>query len=457
MKLWSGRFEKDTDKLADEFNSSLNIDKRLYKYDILGSIAHCTMLGEQGIISSAESQNIISGLKSILEDIENGKLIISDAEDIHMFVESELTKRIGSDGKKLHTARSRNDQVALDIRMYMKESIDHTKELIKNLIETLLKISSQNLDTIMSGFTHMQKAQPVTLAHYLNAYACMFLRDIERFSDCKKRINVMPLGSGALAGTTYPINRLRVAELLGFEAVTLNSLDAVSDRDFAIEYASCASMLMMHISKISEEWIYWASDEFGYIALDDRYCTGSSIMPQKKNPDMLELTRGKTSRVYGNLMTLLTLTKALPLAYNKDLQEDKEAIFDIEDTINTCIKILTAVIDTAVFNKEKMLASALGGYSAATDIADYLAKKGLPFRDAHRLTGEIVLHCVKRNTTLESLSYEDYKKFSDIFQPDIMEAVKLENVVGNRNVIGGTAPAAAAETIKKLKEALDKI
>ena len=457
MKLWGGVFTQDTDKIADEFNSSLKFDKRLYKHDITGSIAHAKMLGKQNIISIEESKLIVDGLNKILSDIDSLKTEIKDAEDIHSFVEQELIKRIGETGKKLHTARSRNDQVALDIRMYLKDSIDNTVSKIKNLCNTMLDLAEKHNDTIMAGFTHMQKAQPITLGHYFNAYVCMFLRDIERLQDAKKRIDVMPLGSGALAGTTYPIDREYTAELLGFSQTSINSLDSVSDRDFLVEYIACASLIAVHMSKISEEWIYWACDEFSYITLDDKYSTGSSIMPQKKNPDMLELIRGKTARVTGNLNLAASLLKALPLSYNKDMQEDKEALFDTEDTINMCIDVLNGVIKTAKFNTDKMYKSASGGYSSATDIADYLAKKGVPFRDAHKLTGEIVLYCVQNNLKLEELNLKQFKSFSDVFETDILDAVKLENVVKNRKSLGGTSPQSVMHSVNILKEKLKEI
>ncbi len=457
MKLWGGVFTQNIDKIADEFNSSLSFDKRLYKHDILGSIAHAKMLGKQNIISIDESQKIVDGLNSILKDIEDLKLEIKDAEDIHSFVEQELTKRIGEAGKKLHTARSRNDQVALDIRMYLKDSIDNTAAKLKSLCNTMLDLAVKYNDTIMAGFTHMQKAQPITLGHYFNAYVSMFLRDIERLLDAKKRIDVMPLGSGALAGTTYPIDREYVAKLLGFSQTSVNSLDSVSDRDFLVEYVSCISLIAIHMSKIAEEWIYWACDEFGYITLDDKYSTGSSIMPQKKNPDMLELIRGKTAKVTGNLSSAVSLLKALPLSYNKDMQEDKPILFDTENTINACLDVLEGVVKTAKFNTDKMYKSATGGYSAATDIADYLAKKGVPFRDAHKLTGEIVLYCIQNKIGLEELKLSQFQQFSDIFQNDILDAVKLENVVKNRKSLGGTSPESVLNSIEILKEKLSKL
>ncbi|HEY8424183.1 MAG TPA: argininosuccinate lyase [Clostridia bacterium] len=457
MKLWGGVFKGNIEKLADEFNSSLSFDRRLWKHDIIGSIAHCKMLAAQNIISEEESKLIIGGLESILSDIQNGKLEIRDAEDIHSFVEQELIKRVGDAGKKLHTARSRNDQVATDIRLYLKDSIDNTVNKLKNLCEAMLERAKALADAIMPGFTHMQKAQPVTIGHYFNAYVCMFLRDIERLIDCKKRIDVMPLGSGALAGTTYPIDRTLTAKELGFAQISPNSLDAVSDRDFLVEYLSACSLIAVHMSKISEEWIYWACDEFGYISLDDGYSTGSSIMPQKKNPDMLELIRGKSAKVIGNLTSAAVLLKALPLAYNKDLQEDKLILFETEDNINICVDVLTGVIKTTKFNVKKTLTSASGGYSAATDIADYLAKKGVPFRDAHKLTGQIVLYCMENNLKLEDLNLNVFKKFSPVFEQDVLDAVKLENVVNNRKSFGGTSPEQVRKTIELLERKLKEI
>lgn len=456
MKLWNGRFEGKTDKIADEFNSSLSFDFKLFKYDILGSIAHCTMLGEQKIIPPTDAKKIIDELNLILKDIQNQIIDISDAEDIHSFVENELTKRIGDVGKKLHTARSRNDQVALDMRMYQKDSIINTSNKLKILCEMMLELAQKYADCIMPGYTHMQKAQPITLGHYFNAYVCMFMRDIERLKGCYERTDCMPLGSGALAGTTYPINRCRVSEILDFSSVSVNSIDAVSDRDFIFEYISAINLVMIHLSKISEEWIYWSGDEFGFINLDDAYSTGSSIMPQKKNPDMLELIRGKSSRVSGHLCAFASLLKALPLAYNKDLQEDKEAVFDTEYTVNMCLDVFLGILKSTSFNTQKMLSSASGGFSAATDIADYLTKKGLPFRDSHKLTGEIVLYCIKNNTTIEQLKIDDFKNFSLLFDIDILNAVKIQNVVNNRTSFGGTSPIAVKESIQILKDKLKK-
>ncbi len=456
MKMWSGRFKDATDSAADAFNSSLGFDKRLYKHDIKGSVAHCTMLGECGIIAKSEAEAIIACLNAICDDITSEKLEIQNAEDIHMFVEEELTKRIGTIGKKLHTARSRNDQVALDIRLYLRDTVDEINLLLKELILTLCEMAEENLETIIPAYTHMQKAQPTTLAHHFIAYCEMFLRDCDRLRDCRARINVMPLGSSALTGTTYPINRARVAELLGFDDVTKNSMDGVSDRDFAVEFLSACALIMTHLSRFNEEIIYWASDEFGYISLDDRFSTGSSIMPQKKNPDMSELIRGKTGRCYGNLISLLTTMKGLPLAYNKDMQEDKEILFDTEDTVKSCLSIFTTMLPTLKYNKEKLYAGASGGYTVATDCADYLAKKGMPFRQAHEVIGSLVLYCTENDKKLDELSVEEYKKFSELFETDILTAVKLENVIKNRNLVGGPAPKTVLAEIKNIRKILAK-
>lgn len=456
MKMWSGRFKDATDSAADAFNSSLFFDKRLYKHDIQGSIAHCTMLGECGIIDKSEADEIVKCLIEIRDDITSDKLKIENAEDIHMFVEEELTKRIGVTGKKLHTARSRNDQVALDIRLYMRDATDDIRLLLKNLIAVLCDLAEEHLETIIPAYTHMQKAQPTTLAHHFMAYAEMFMRDADRLVDCRKRINVMPLGSSALTGTTYPIDRKRVAQLLGFDAVTNNSMDGVSDRDFAVEFLSDCALIMTHLSRFNEEIIYWASDEFGYISLDDRFSTGSSIMPQKKNPDMSELIRGKTGRCYGNLMSLLTTLKGLPLAYNKDMQEDKEAVFDTEDTVKDCLSIFTAMLPTLKYNKEKLYVGASGGYTVATDCADYLAKKGVPFRQAHEIIGSLVLYCSENGKKLDELSVTEFKKFSELFDSDILTAVKLENVVKNRKLIGGPSPETVLSEINNMRKTLAK-
>ena len=425
----------------------------MYREDIEGSIAHATMLGECGIIDLDESKAIVEGLKNILNDIENGKLEFDlNAEDIHSFIEAELTKRLGDTGKRLHTARSRNDQVALDIRMYLKKEVKEIESLIKKLITVLIDLSGKNLQTVMAGYTHLQRAQPITFAHHLMAYCQMFLRDLERLEDSYKRINIMPLGSGALASTTYPINRQRVCDLLGFEEITQNSLDAVSDRDFCIELASDLSILMMHLSRFSEEIILWDSWEFKFIELDDAYSTGSSIMPQKKNPDITELIRGKTGRVYGDLNTLLIMMKGLPLAYNKDMQEDKEAIFDAIDTVKLSLNTFIPMIETMTIIPKNMREAAAKGFINATDCADYLVKKGMAFRDAYKITGEIVRLCIENNLTLETLPIEKYKEFSNKFENDIFEAISLETCVMQRKVEGGPAPESVKAQIEYMKE-----
>ena len=455
-KIWAGRFTKETDKRVNDFNSSISFDARMYREDIEGSIAHATMLGECGIIDLDESKAIVEGLKNILNDIENGKLEFDlNAEDIHSFIEAELTKRLGDTGKRLHTARSRNDQVALDIRMYLKKEVKEIESLIKKLITVLIDLSEKNLQTVMSGYTHLQRAQPTTFAHHLMAYCQMFLRDLERLEDSYKRINIMPLGSGALASTTYPINRQRVCDLLGFEEITQNSLDAVSDRDFCIELASDLSILMMHLSRFSEEIILWDSWEFKFIELDDAYSTGSSIMPQKKNPDITELIRGKTGRVYGDLNTLLIMMKGLPLAYNKDMQEDKEAIFDAIDTVKLSLNTFIPMIETMTIIPKNMREAAAKGFINATDCADYLVKKGVAFRDAYKITGEIVRLCIENNLTLETLPIEKYKEFSNKFEKDIFKAINLETCVMQRKVEGGPAPESVKAQIKYMRKKIE--
>ena len=451
-KIWAGRFTKETDKIANDFNSSISFDARMYREDIEGSIAHATMLGKCNIIDLEESKAIIEELKNILNDIESGKLEFDfNAEDIHSFIEAELTKRLGDTGKRLHTARSRNDQVALDIRMYLKKEVKEIESLIKKLIIVLTDLSEKNLQTVMAGYTHLQRAQPITFAHHLMAYSQMFLRDLERLKDAYKRINIMPLGSGALASTTYPINRRMVCDLLGFDEITQNSLDAVSDRDFCIELASDLSILMMHLSRFSEEIILLCSWEFKFIELDDAYSTGSSIMPQKKNPDITELIRGKTGRVYGDLNTLLIMMKGLPLAYNKDMQEDKEAIFDAIDTVKLSIRAFIPMIETMTIFPENMREAAAKGFINATDCADYLVKKGTPFRDAYKITGEIVRLCIENNLTLETLPIEKYKEFSSKFEEDIFEAINLKTCVMQRKVEGGPAPESVKAQIEYVR------
>ena len=421
----------------------------MYRQDIKGSMAHAEMLGDCGIIEKAESEKIIEGLKGILADIDDGRLLFDpNAEDIHMFVESELTKRLGDTGKRLHTARSRNDQVALDIRMYLKDEVNEIIPMIRELIGVLCDIAEKNLDTIMPGYTHLQRAQPITFAHHIMAYAQMLIRDIGRFEDTYKRMDRMPLGSGALATTTYPINRKQVCELLGFEDITMNSLDGVSDRDFCVEMCSAISILMMHLSRFSEEIILWSSWEFKFIELDDAYATGSSIMPQKKNPDVTELIRGKTGRVYGDLNTLLVMLKGTPLAYNKDMQEDKEAIFDAVDTVKLCLTTFIPMLSTMELYKENMRNAAARGFINATDCADYLVKKGLPFRDAYKITGTLVAYCIKNQTVLENLSIEEFRELSPVFDDDVYEAIKLETCVNMRKADGGPAPEAVKKQIE---------
>ncbi|HNX64644.1 MAG TPA: argininosuccinate lyase [Oscillospiraceae bacterium] len=445
-KMWAGRFSKEVDEKVNDFNSSISFDARMYKHDIRGSIAHAIMLGEAGIIALDDSKRITDGLESILADIESGKLSFDpNAEDIHMFIEAELTERLGDAGKRLHTARSRNDQVALDIKMYLKDETLSIIEIVRELISVLCELAQEHKTTVMPGYTHLQRAQPITLAHHLMAYAQMLLRDKGRLEDTYKRMDTMPLGSGALASTTYPINRQRVCDILGFSEITQNSLDGVSDRDFCIELCSAVSVLMMHLSRFSEEIVLWCSWEFKFIELDDAYATGSSIMPQKKNPDITELIRGKTGRVYGDLITLLTMMKGLSLAYNKDMQEDKEAIFDAVDTVKLCLTTFIPMIKTMRVNKENMRAAAAKGFINATDCADYLVKKGLPFRTAYKITGQLVAMCIEKNLTLETLPIESYKELCETFDDDIYDAISLDTCVMQRKADGGPAP----ESVKK--------
>ena len=453
MAMWDGRFKKEIDSKTNDFNSSIHFDKRMYKQDIMGSIAHSKMLAKQGIISKEDGEILEENLLNILNDLDNKLLEIDySAEDIHMFIEGELTKRIGDVGKKLHTARSRNDQVALDIKMYLKEEIIKIEELLKKLIICFLNKAEENLETVMPGYTHLQRAQPITFATHLMAYVEMFKRDYMRLESCYKIMNYSPLGSGALATTTYDIDRDFVADKLGFDGVTQNSIDGVSDRDFVIELCSIISIIMMHLSRFSEEVILWCSWEFKFVELDDAFSTGSSIMPQKKNPDICELIRGKTGRAYGNLMTILTVMKGLPLAYNKDMQEDKECIFDSLDTVKICIDTLIPMVDTMVVKKENMKKAAQKGFINATDCADYLVKKGLPFRDAYKITGKIVGMCVEKEKTLEELSVEEYKMVSPIFESDVYEYIDLLNCLNQRNVIGGPAPKNVSKHINNIKE-----
>ena len=453
MPMWEGRFSKNLDKRTNDFNSSIKFDYKLYKEDIAGSIAHAKMLAKQNIIQKEDEEKIIFGLNSILKDIESGNLEFDpNAEDIHMFIESELTKRIGSSGKKLHTARSRNDQVALDIRMYLKKQNLEIIKNLKKLITTLIFKAKENTETIMPGYTHMQRAQPITFAHHLMAYAEMFKRDIERLNETYTRTDICPIGSCALAGTTYNLDREFEAKKLGFSQISANSLDGVSDRDFIIELLSDISIIMMHLSRISEEIILWSSWEFKFIELDDSFSTGSSIMPQKKNPDITELIRGKTGRVYGSLMAMLTVMKGTPLAYNKDMQEDKELIFDAIDTVNLSLSTIDPLIDTMVVLKKNMKAGAEKGFINATDCADYLAQKGIPFRDAYKVVGNIVKYCIQNNTTLEKLNIKTYKGFNDCFEEDIYNVVDLMNCVNKRDVIGGPAKRQVEFQIDKFEK-----
>ena len=444
-QLWGGRFTKETDKLVYNFNASLSFDSKLYKQDITGSMAHASMLAKQGIIEEQEKEEILKGLKSILEDIENKKLEFTEEyEDIHSFVEANLIDRCGDVGKKLHTGRSRNDQVALDMKMYVRGESGEIDLLLKELLTSIYKIMSENVHTYMPGFTHLQKAQPVTLAHHFGAYFEMFKRDRSRLADAKKRLNLCPLGSGALAGTTYPLDRAYTAEVLGFDGPTLNSMDSVADRDYLIETLSALSTVMMHLSRFCEEIIMWNSNEYRFVEIDDGYSTGSSIMPQKKNPDIAELVRGKTGRVYGALMSILTTMKGIPLAYNKDMQEDKEFTFDAIDTVKGCIALFNGMISTMVFNKDNMEKSAKNGFTNATDAADYLVNNGVPFRDAHGIVGRLVLHCIDKGISLDEMSLEEYQEISPVFKEDIYEAISMKNCVEKRNTIG--APGAEVMT-----------
>ena len=452
MAMWDGRFEKKIDSRTNDFNSSIKFDHKMYKHDIKGSMAHAKMLSKQGIIGEDDKEKILKGLEEILEDIESGNLKLDpNAEDIHMFVEAELTKRIGQSGKKLHTARSRNDQVALDIKMYLKDAILEIQKELKELIATFVEKAEENTKTIMPGYTHLQRAQPVTFGHHLMAYVEMFLRDEERLIQTYNRMDVSPIGSCALAGTTYNLDREYEAKELGFASVTNNSLDGVSDRDYVIELLSDISMIMMHLSRISEEIVMWSSWEFKFVELDDAFATGSSIMPQKKNPDITELIRGKTGRVYGDLMAMLTVMKGTPLAYNKDMQEDKEAIFDALDTVNLCITTLNPLVKTMTVLKDNMKKAAAKGFINATDCADYLVEKGIPFRDAYKITGSLVKYCIKNDTTLENLKLEEFKEYSDKFEEDVYEAIDLINCVNKRNVVGGPAAEQVMKQIERVK------
>lgn len=454
-QLWGGRFTKQTDQLVFDFNASITFDKRLFHEDVTGSIVHATMLAKQGILTEEERKSIVEGLTGILEDVDDGTLAIDETqEDIHSFVEATLIDRIGDAGKKLHTGRSRNDQVALDMRLYTRARVAEIDGLLKKLLEAILDTMENNLDTYMPGFTHLQKAQPITLAHHYGAYFEMFKRDRQRLSDIYKRMNYCPLGAGALAGTTYPLDREYTARLLHFEGPTLNSIDSVADRDYLIEFLSALSTIMMHLSRFSEEIIIWNSNEYQFVELDDAYSTGSSIMPQKKNPDIAELVRGKTGRVYGALMALLTTMKGLPLAYNKDMQEDKEMAFDAMDTAADCITLFAGMIQTMKFRKDRMAKSAMNGFTNATDAADYLVGKGVPFRDAHGIIGRLVLYCIEKDTSIDALSLEELRSISDKFDEDIYDAISLKTCVEKRLTIGAPGEKMMKQVIEKNKEYL---
>ena len=455
-QLWGGRFTRETDKLVYQFNASISFDRKFFAQDIEGSIAHVVMLAKQNILTVEEKDAIVKGLTGIREDVENGKLAITDEyEDIHSFVEANLIDRIGDTGKKLHTGRSRNDQVALDMKLYTRAEILRTEELLKELLETLLSMMEEHLDTYMPGFTHLQKAQPITLAHHLGAYFEMFKRDLLRMKDIYKRMNYCPLGCGALAGTTYPLDRSYTAHLLGFEGATLNSMDSVADRDYLIEYLSAAATIMMHLSRFSEEIIIWNGNEYRFVEIDDAYSTGSSIMPQKKNPDIAELVRGKTGRVYGALVSLLTTMKGIPLAYNKDMQEDKELTFDAMDTVKGCLALFTGMLKTMRFNREVMAKSAMNGFTNATDAADYLVGKGVPFRDAHSIIGKLVLYCIDRGTSIDALTLEELQAVSPVFEADVYDAVSLKTCVEKRLTIGAPGQEAMKAVIAANKDFLE--
>ncbi|MDO4318023.1 MAG: argininosuccinate lyase [Lachnospiraceae bacterium] len=455
MKLWGGRFTKETNELVHNFNASIGFDQKFYRQDIRGSIAHVTMLAKQGILTEEERERIVSGLRSIEADIASGALeITGEHEDIHSFVEAHLIARIGDAGKKLHTGRSRNDQVALDMKLYVRDEVEELKTLLMQLMNTMQRLMEEHLDTYMPGFTHLQKAQPVTLSHHLGAYMEMFKRDYDRLLDLRRRMNYCPLGAGALAGTTYPLDRAYTAELLGFDGPTLNSMDSVSDRDYLLELLSALSILMMHLSRFCEEIILWNSNEYRFIELDDAYSTGSSIMPQKKNPDIAELIRGKTGRVYGALTSLLTTMKGIPLAYNKDMQEDKELSFDAIDTAKGCLSLFDGMLSTAVFRKEQMKKSAVGGFTNATDAADYLVNHGVPFRDAHGMIGQLVLLCIEKNCALDDLTLEEFRSVSPVFDSDIYDAISLSTCVEKRNTVGAPGKQAMEQILQKNREQL---
>ena len=456
-QLWGGRFTKETDQMVYDFNASITFDKRLFHQDIEGSVAHVIMLAKQGILTEAEKSSILDGLLGIREDVDAGRLEIDNkCEDIHSFVEANLIERIGEAGKKLHTGRSRNDQVALDMRLYTRLQVIQVDKLLKGLLEVILSTMKENLETYMPGFTHLQKAQPITLAHHYGAYFEMFKRDRQRMADIYKRMNYCPLGAGALAGTTYPLDREYTAELMGFYGPTLNSMDSVADRDYLIEFLSALSTVMMHMSRFSEEIIIWNSNEYQFVEIDDAYSTGSSIMPQKKNPDIAELVRGKTGRVYGALVSLLTTMKGIPLAYNKDMQEDKEMAFDAIDTVKDCLVLFTGMLRTMKFKKERMAASAMNGFTNATDAADYLVGKGVPFRDAHGIIGRLVLYCIEKNTSIDALTLEELKSISDKFEEDIYDAVSLKTCVEKRLTTGAPGPEAMKRVIEINKSYLQE-
>ena len=457
MKLWGGRFTKETNQLVHNFNASISYDQKFYKQDILGSIAHVTMLEKQGILTTSEKDAIVDGLQGILNDLESGALeITAEHEDIHSFVEANLIERIGDPGKKLHTGRSRNDQVALDMKLYTRDEIVEINDLLKELMVVIHRIMSENIDTFMPGFTHLQKAQPVTLAHHFGAYFEMFRRDRSRLRDIYDRMNYCPLGSGALAGTTYPLDRAYTAELLGFDGPTLNSMDSVSDRDYVIELLSALSTIMMHLSRFSEEIIIWNTNEYQFVDIDDAYSTGSSIMPQKKNPDIAELVRGKTGRVYAALMSMLTTMKGIPLAYNKDMQEDKELTFDAIDTVKGCLALFNGMLSTMHFKKDRMENSAKNGFTNATDAADYLVGKGVPFRDAHGIIGRLVLYCIDKGISLDDMKLEEYKAISPVFEDDIYDAISMKNCVERRNTIGAPGADAMLAVIEQNKKYLQE-
>jgi argininosuccinate lyase len=452
-KPWSGRFTEDTNQFVEDFTASISFDKRLYRQDIIGSIAHAIMLGEQGIITKNEAKKIIKGLQDILKDIESDNFeFLTELEDIHMNIEKRLIERIGDAGRKLHTARSRNDQVALDIRFYLRDEIQAVYDYSERLQDSLVSLAKTNIDVVMPGYTHLQRAQPVLFSHHMLAYYEMLERDKGRLEDCLKRLNVSPLGAGALAGTTFPIDREAVARELGFDGVTKNSIDSVSDRDFSIEFLSASSIIMMHLSRFAEELILWSSSEFDFIELPDSFCTGSSIMPQKKNPDVPELVRGKTGRVYADLFSLLTTMKGLPLAYNKDMQEDKEPVFDAVDTVKDCLRAFSMMLPGIRLNKERMLKAAGGGFSTATDMADYLVRKGVPFRDAHEIVGKCVRYCIEKEKELYDLTLKEFQKFSKVFERDIFDYITVEKSVNSRNVIGGTSLKQVKKRIKEIED-----